>query len=150
VASAVENPAVLETADGVGLLHQLRIEIDELHSVNQHATEWMTEIAEIAAGLSADVARLRASISAERVFAPAVEHCCDVLRRLKARIIVEAGPVERSALLGFEQQYTMRAEREVHEAVLKSAEPARGTPSARAQTAAPVTTPDFGENVELF
>jgi hypothetical protein len=54
----------------------------------------------------------------------------------------EEGPLDRSALVRLEQQYTMRAEREIHEAVVSSSEPPA--------TPMPAVAAELGNNVELF
>jgi hypothetical protein len=146
VRSAVENSIRLETAAGNTVFDQLRIEIRELHQLSQGATERTREIVQIASRLSTEVADLRASASAEGLFTSAIENCARVLRRIKDQIGCEEAPVDRSALVRFEQQYTMSAEREIHQAVVSLSE----RPLMPSAEVAPAEAAEFGDNVELF
>jgi len=146
VRSAAGSSVHLETAAGEAAFDQLQIEIRDLRSLSRKAAQRTADIAQIASRLSSEVAALRGSVSAEGLFTSAIENCSRVLRRVRTQMAADDGPVDRSALTRFEQQYTMHAEREIHVAVLHASQP----PATPARAAPPAAGAEFGDNVELF
>jgi len=159
VGAAIAAAADEETGAGERLFDQLREQIRELHGLHEGSEHRTRELASIASALSAEVEELRRGISAGRVFTSTIDACRGVLRGVSERA-GEAG--HRHELLNdFGHHYTMHAEREVHAAVAAGTAPPAATaepaPSEEwpaqqelAACAAPPSSGEFGDNVELF
>ncbi len=123
---------------------QLQVEIQGLQRVSREATERSSEIAQIAARLCSEVADLRGSVSAGSLFQSTIERCSEALGRIRTRNPGDGARVDSHALHRFEELYTMRAEREIHEGVVQPAD------ALAIPLGGEVTHEEFGENVELF
>jgi hypothetical protein len=134
------------------LLDELRTAVSELHTSSETSCHRVNQIAALGSDLGREIQAVRAGLSAGRLFAQTVQSARDQLQRIAS----ETEPVPQdapdlAASLDLERlsgRYTMQAEREVHENLIRgSSVPA---PDSAGQVASAPDGGDLGDNVELF
>jgi methyl-accepting chemotaxis protein len=144
VAESSERMRAELLESGADLAAELERVIQAFHRADRDNVGRLAEIGETRRSFSADLDALRAGIHADRVLDEVIGGTCERLRE----VVEKAGPLaleEKGAevhemIHDLESQYTMHAERAVHQQ-------AAGEAAVVAQAREPG---DLGENVELF
>jgi methyl-accepting chemotaxis protein len=114
-------------------LAELRREISDLHVSSESSFKYVHQVAALGSELGAALRSARAELKVGPVFAETVARARGALDRIDGD--TASGPAD---LEEFARHYTMHAEREVHESVV------------RGETMAAVAPEGLGDNVELF
>ncbi|SPE39975.1 hypothetical protein SBA3_3530005 [Candidatus Sulfopaludibacter sp. SbA3] len=114
---------------------QMRQAVLEMHSASEVGFSRVNQIADLGAQLAADIGALREGFSGGARFAEVVERARETLQGIAAETPVDDGAQDLAELA---ENYTMQAERDIHQQVLY------GGPSETTCEAA------LGDNVEMF
>lgn len=120
--------------DTEGILGELRREISDLHASSESSFERVHRIAALGSELSAALTAARAELKVGPLFAEAVARARDALDRIEGDTATAPADLEE-----FARNYTMHAEREVHESVVRGEMVAVAVPEGH-----------LGDNIELF
>jgi hypothetical protein len=138
-----------------GSVEGLQIAIAELHTASERSFAQIAQIRARGAQLREDLVATRASFSVGGRFAEAVGRARETLRELGGPDAARGpdGGTEawESGLADCATQYTMQAERAVHDRVIKAE--SEGAPAAELgvpSASLPTESEGLGENVELF
>lgn len=134
-------------SSSIGVIDEMQTRIKDLHASNGASLTCRERISEAAARLSADVQAASDRFNIGALVEETLERCRGELHKISA----EASPGTSGpghSLEHLAAQYTMAAEREVHE---KATAKTMGEPSPEEPATAAISAGDgFGENVELF
>jgi len=127
------------------VLSQMHTAIVELHSSSDASLARLDQIAAVSRALGDDIQAIRSGFTAGKLFAEAIRHARVALQEAAAQAEPHTGT--EGKLDDFASQYTMQAERDVHESVVSGGlaeRPAEDTALAAAGE------DGLGDNVELF
>lgn len=144
---ASPDPAGGARSDSTGMVDELRTRIEDLHASDAGSQTCRSRISKAAAQLSRDVQAASDSFNIGALVEETLARCCGALQKIS----VEAGPGAIAPNFRLEHlaaQYTMSAERDVHEMATAATtpEPSPQEPATTAESAGG----GLGENVELF
>ena len=135
-------------ADNVTDADELRTRIDELHASGERSLACSEQISAVAARLCAEVQSASDSFTVGKLVDQTLDRSCEILHRISGQSDIDPARAARG-LEHLTTQYTMRAEREVHEKAMAKAAPLESN-NEPACPAIPAPPADLGEGVELF
>jgi hypothetical protein len=133
----------------------LRLAIADLHSSTESNFALITQIVARGDCLAEDLAATRMNFSVGTLFAEAVSRAREAIKKIGvcAQSGLPRGDSERldPGLADFVSHYTMQAERDVHEGIIKAVTgTAPDTAPVDGQNSPPGETDELGDNVEFF
>ncbi|WP_321478227.1 methyl-accepting chemotaxis protein [uncultured Paludibaculum sp.] len=143
-----DGPAASEPSANASIVDELKARVDELHASSERSVAYSKRIGAVSATLYSDVRSASEGFAVGDLVAETLDRTCGTLQRITAASDIDAVHAARG-LEHLAAQYTMLAEREVHERATATVFPAPSNEemNRRAATAPPG---DLGDGVELF
>jgi hypothetical protein len=130
------------------VIAEMRRAVEELHASSESSFGRVNQIMELGARLAGDIGAVRSGFSAGAMFAATVQRVRGELEEIGSRLSktsLRAAPAQ--ALQHYGGNYTMQAERDVHQAVATGS----ALPPVPAEVSKNASTDgELGDNIELF
>lgn len=145
---ASDGPASPAPSDDASMIDELKTRMDELHASSERSLTCSKQISAVAATLCSEVRSAADSFTVGNLVDETLYRSCGILQRITAASDIDSVRAARG-LEHLAAQYTMLAERQVHERATAEAFPAPSNEET-GWRATPAPPGDLGEGVELF